>query len=221
MREIGAGSEFTAELFTEKLYHVMISDKTGRPFISDEYTAYAFMADKDVNDFIAKHRNVSPEKESLINDLSMFYDIGADYLVLKERDKDIVRIKIEEKNVRRRARNRELVRNLLLFLETSHSKYAREMGRLEMIVPLLIDRRQPCMPPNIHYAYATWQESQYYLAFSTLQEFERWNKNCSPVMADLNELDNIRQGKNVIVDPHSLGLVLTDEILKEMHKEET
>lgn len=148
------------------------------------------------------------------------YAIGIDTIhVIKGRKKyDAV---IEEKDCAGQFYNHKAEGALHLFIQTGKAKYLRELAACRLLVPVQINPRRRKHAPVLHYSYAASKSGrEFYIVFTTIQEFEAWNEKqeqkSSPLETDLHKMSVIRKGMDLIINPLSFKLVLSDGFLKKL-----
>ena len=70
------------------------------------------------------------------------------------------------------------------------------------------------------YAYIPNDANKYYILFTTLQEFEKWNKDkkedWKPLEINIRDFGRIRKGSPIVINPANDKQIFTDKDIKKM-----
>lgn len=214
-------TEKQIQLLTTRSYYVVYSNITKKPYIDEEFSCY-MIEDKEKKKEIAKDTYI--KNQPTINSkilISSYYQYGIKGIKVLLKGKDVYEyIKIEKKDVLPKFYyNCFLNRNINMLKQTCKKKYLKEMYKAKYIAPVIIKRRKSGEYPKVQYIYATVKKNmEYYVLFSTVDEFEYWNKkqnlHCSPLQVHITDFDKIRKEHPVLINPSSDKLILTDEQIK-------
>lgn len=197
-------------------------------FLDKNNNAYFFAAQKDIDSFIA---NLSsdvkiihtkyPEKLMLKDLLSNLYSIGAktaNFKVINSTNKIIalpVEIPIEGQKIHY---NQSSKHNALLLKETHKKRYIKELQNCAFICAALLPQRKEEEYPIVKYAYALIDKQKYYLLFTSLPEFEKWNKNQDkdylPIKTTFEDFSIITNSAGFFIDSYTSMLILNNKYLQ-------
>lgn len=210
-------------LLTLSPYYIVYSDITKKPYIDRNNSCYLFEVKFDAQNFANELGHASVSESAYIKKTTScteFYSYGIEQIRIKTRkNKEFVNIKIKEEDITKQFYNVLANRAICRLKQTNETKYLRELKGLPFFVPVLIDIRMPKQYPVIHYSYASFSGmDKYYLLFSTIQEFDKWNKDqenkWSPLGISLDTMGRIRGNDPVIINPIQDKLILTDRLIK-------
>ena len=209
-------------LLTLKGYYVMESTITRKPYIDRDFHCFMIEDDETADRMVKTIRDIrKPEKNYYRQSTfcTEFYSLGIKGIHVKTAKKDgfqDVSVKHIDASFPR-FYNPEVNGNILLLLETCEKKYLEALKGLPFITPVMIDPRMPKHYPGLHYCYATFEsEEQYFLLFSTLQEFEEWSESqrpkiWQPLSVTIRSFGRIRGTNSVLINPLSFSLVLNNK----------
>lgn len=218
-------------VLTLSKFYQIFSDSTKRLYIDKNFRCYLFEAEREAKQFCEKIEGTyyNTDSSSYIKQspfVSLCYSLGIDTIRVKsvKREK-YVDIKITKEDARHQFYNGETEKNILRLKQTKKSKYLKELADSFFISPVMIDKREEGQYPIIHYSYAMIPGGNvYYLLFTTLQEFDKWNdtqnKIYSPNKTTLQDLNRIRNNHPVLINPSSDQLILTDKQIKSITRSE-
>ena len=207
-------------------YYILRSKKTGRIYIDEENTAHLYEVQKDANEYIEKTDDSlyfdKPESVRALFLCTEIYDQGGDRIYVKKANKSGIYIEVtgdyKNKEVKKQFYNHELNGSINKLRQTLKKKYLREMKDMNLIIPIKIDPRMPKQQQRIHYAYTKLSEKEeMYFAFSTLKEFNDWNKSqneqFSPYEMRIGLFIIKHEDKGIIINPETDNLVLTQQLI--------
>lgn len=208
------------DLLTLNEYYLIMSAKTGKPYMDRDYSCYMFELHSDAETFCTEIPDtISAESKNYkqIEFCTGFYSYGIRNIKVFPRGKTCINIPLGINDVKKQFYNSEANGLVYRLKQTSEKKYLRELKNVPLFAPVLINPRLPKQYPDIHYCYATFSgsDSVYYILFTTLQEFEQWNKeqkeNWRPLEVSLSKFQQIRNGKSILINPVKDKLILTDK----------
>lgn len=213
-------------ILTLREFFVIESTVTHKPYLDKDYGCYLFELKSEATDFIngvADTTFGNARTLTQVNFCTEFYQLGIQKINVKLRDKKNLVIPLERKDVRRAYFNNDTNGLLLRLMETKQKKYLRELNGKPFLVPVIIDERQPRQYPNIHYPYIKMEnEKNYFVLFSTLAEFTKWNEEqgnkYQSMELEIEKFSRVRKNSPVMINPLSDKLILTDTQLKMMEK---
>lgn len=210
---------------TQKEMHLITSTLTQRPYIDERNNCYMFELMREAGDFIKNHPGTAYDsakfyRQIICNDL---YAIGVEHIVIKHANAASVTIDVDKNGVKKQFYNVPASRLICQLKQTKKKKYLMELRDKTFIMPVLTDVRIKKHYPHLHYSYATFNGDDYnYLLFTTLQEFDKWNKTqdgkWKAIKTTLSKFDVIRKGKPIYINPLYEQVILTDKQLKLIKK---
>ena len=218
------------DLLTIREYYIIYAKATGKPYIDINNACYLFEIASEAKTFCEALQNTYVTNSQQLNEGifgSDFYGYGIDLIHVKEKKRDeFTDVKLDKGCAKiRKHYNRLCVRDIYRLKQTGMKKYLRRFKKHTFLTPVKIDERLLKQYPKIHYSYATTNgEDKYYLLFSTIQEFSKWNddngKIWMPLEVTLNTFGNIRKSSPVLINPGSDKLILTEKHIKIALEEE-
>ena len=213
-------------------YFIIESEITGRPYIDKSFGCYLFELKSEAEDFTKGIQNTRfTDAKTLTQAVfcNEYYSYGIRKINVKLRERKNMEIPLEKADARRSYFNHFTNGLINRLMETKQKKYLRELNGNTILVPIVIDERKPQSYPSMHYTYVKQKdEKKYYVLFSSMQEFVKWNETqgfkFKPMEIEIEKFKRVRAGSPVITNPISDKLILTDEQLKTMEdfrKEET
>lgn len=229
LRQVNILEKTLVNLLTLKQYHQIISDKTERFYIDKDYRCYLFESEYDAKQFCEQIADIHFDDASFIKQdpfLSTCYGLGVETIRLKtSSEEQYTDIQIGRNDVRNQFYNPLAMKNILRLKQTKQRKYLANLSDVLFISPVIIDERKVGEYPVIHYSYAMLDSPfTYYVLFTTVQEFESWNKKQNwqyqPNQTSLQELNKVRDKNPVIINPTSDKLVLTHNQIQSITRAE-
>ena len=153
---------------------VVLFEKTHTPYITEEGESFVYISKEDSTGFLKTHPGsvLSEFQKYAAEELcSMCYSAGASKIRLvlkggkKERCEDLSRFPIKKYY------NPTLNRIYNLLRETRKKEYLYELDKEKFIVPIKI---QNGIDLHIEYSVAKINDKSYFLAFTSLEEFNLW-----------------------------------------------
>lgn len=212
-REEIAGTTFYVpiSLRTGKVY---MDENNGCYFIESKFEAENFQKSTDV-------RLEPPKVYAPRQFTSELYSEGVELIhVWRIKGKFDVRIKKEDCSGQ--FFNHETAGNINLLVQTSEKRFFQRIKRNSFIVPVLINPRRKKNPVTMKYSFAKNNDRKFFLIFVNMQEFEKWNNSQAfdykPLFLSFEKIDELRKNRDLLVDPLSSRLVLTDGMIREFIK---
>lgn len=215
-------------LLTTKKYHVIHSKRTNKIYVDKNYRCYLFETERDAKGFCEEIEDTFYEESEYIKQApftSMCYANGIKIMRVKNAKSDTyMDITIEKEDVKHQYYNSDTNAAILRLKQTNLKKYSKALKHSEFICPIIIDQRATAQHPVIHYAFAKLGNNNiYYLLFTTIQEFKKWNDNQGgkylPIQTTFNEFRTIRGTDSVLINPESDRLVLSNKNIEDILKE--
>lgn len=208
-------------------YHILRSNKTKKPYIDENKQCYVIEGISDIKEMVKNIPDTYYDKKSTLNQsiyCNEFYSEGIEKIVFRPLKKEEMVIDITKGDIKKRFyANKDANFNLLLLTETSKKKYLRNLKSCSFITPVVLDPRQTKQYPKIHYCSAKIEEKTYFILFSTLQEFDKWNEGqgntWKPLEVHFKDIEKERKGNDVLVNPLSEKLIIANKHIHEVLKE--
>lgn len=214
------------KIITESKYYIIISKDTNRPYIDDNYSSYMFSNAKDANAFIKALKvgaYINKDSKQYTKEvISLFYALGVEKICIKPSGSDnFVDIPVLREDAKKFYYNGYLNSRIYRLKQTKKKKYLRDMYKAKFIVPILLDKRKSQNYPHMHYVYAKLKKNiEFYVFFSTIAEFEKWNTSqkdeWKPLEMRMGDFKKIRKDSPIIINPLSDQLILTGEQVDDM-----
>lgn len=205
-------------------YTRLISDRTGTLYIDEDFSTHFFSRYSDTKKYIKTCKNVTPgkhpehiEPEHLKQELSNIYMTGIRKITVHKKDGSTEEIVLNEDDMENRFYNNKLCGLVNRLVHTSELRYLRNMYDCYFIIPIIIDRRKPEHYPKVHYSEAVGGNGEkFFTLFTTLEEYRKWagmqtkGMGWRPLQVKRDNIDDIRRGGNVIIDPLSSKIILNN-----------
>lgn len=224
--------ETTKLLLDQAPFYIMYSNKTGRPYFNRDFEVYFFDSEIQGKDVCEKIEDdvcikgpfyFKGKNTPLISSLTDLYLNGITKInfVFSNQNGNPPSDTIEKKDVKDIYYNEYAQRRILCLKQWNESQYLYDLQNTTFLIPIEIKSRGKNKFPEIKYGAAHFDDTDRhvcYILFSTLELFKEWNKmqndKFSPVEIDLAELESIRKGDPVCINPLTDKLYLTNEHLK-------
>nr|WP_297765562.1 SseB family protein [uncultured Butyrivibrio sp.] len=210
-------------LLTLNEYYLLLSKITGKPYIDERRNCYLFANKSDAESFCEeiKDTEISEASHYRMQFITDMHRLGVTNIRVMPRSNSIEDIPIEESDLKKGYVNIEANFNAIMIKQTRKKKYMKALKRAVFLTPILIDPRLPGRYPEMHYSYATTNgEDMYYCLFTTLSEFDEWNKeqpqDWKAVEMPLYKICRIKKKSPVIINPLSDKLILTNAQVSEI-----
>ena len=210
-------------LLSTKKYCLVLSKKTGRAYIDKDMACYLFEFIADGESFCKKIENTELDKLKILKQKTFcidFYCLGIKKIKIKPANGKMIEADLSEKDVPQQWKNEYVNGQLLRLKQTGQAQYLRNLSDQSFIVPTIIDNRNERCYPAIHYGIAkTKNDESFSVLFSTLQEFNEWNKKkqtnrWSPLFLPLKKIASLKKGVAVIINPISDKIILNEQQIK-------
>lgn len=219
------------KLLTENKYYLIYSKRTNRPYLNVNNAGFMFESRLEADAFIKEMKDDLMRKnepqQNTKDVISLFYSCGMEKVFLKtSSSKDLVEVPVCKEDTKGVYYNCILTRSIIQLKQTKKKKYLRDMYKLKFIIPIMIKKRKKKEYHQLHYIYATVKKDmKYYVFFSTLQEFEKWNEKQNEVWKPLEVLmpavKSIRGDNPVLINPLTDKLILTGQQINDMEEKYT
>ncbi len=223
-----------SNILTLKKYHQILSDATGHLYIDKNGRCYAFESDLEAQQFCDRIPGTYMSEDQHFKQaffLSHCRGLGIKTIVLKPSAyDDTVKIPVLPQDTGRQYYNSEAMFNICRLKQTKKAKYLRALTDIPLIAPILIDERKEGEYPAIHYAFAvaadtsTGEQQIFFVLFTTIREYDTWAKAqehaFAPSKTSLQEMNVVRDGNSILINPLSDKLVITHEQLSEITRKE-
>lgn len=199
-----------------KLY-LLRSKLTDSPYLDEKGGCFLFETRHDAEEMQKKHENtVIDNGKNYINSEfnTGFYSQGASLIHVIRRDKkESFDAEIDPEDCKKQFYNHEVTFALTRLVQTKEKRYLRALCNKEFFIPTMIETRVKKQYPKVHFCYATDSENkELYILFSTIQEFEEWNKKQNskyqPLSTNFTMLSRIKKNMSVAIDPLSIQMIL-------------
>ena len=210
-------------LLTLNQFHLIKSDITKKPYIDKNGACYMFALKSEATAFCNEIPNISfgaAESYKQAVFCTEFYALGIDRIKIKLRDnKDFIEVPVEEGDAKRQYYNHVGNQLIARLKQTNAKKYLRAMKKTPFLSPVMINPRSPKQYPQMHYCYAIMKDEQkHFLLFTTLQEFEEWNKTqgnkWNAIEVNAYTFGRIRDKNPVLINPLTDKIALSDKYMK-------
>ena len=199
--------------------YMVASYITKKPYIGSNNEVYLFADKVEGLEYIEKKKLKKAYLENkktyrLGNLCNEMYFIGAKKIVYKLKEEKEVSFRIDTADLKKDYYNNESNGLILRLQETNAKKYLVSLFSSTFLVPIKIDPRHKTEYPKQHYCTALIKDEPYYILFTTLKEFEEWQKSqdnvYKPLEITIAKMARIRQHKGLFINPLSDKLLLYD-----------
>ena len=203
-------------------FYKVISTKTNNVYIAADNSCYLFDNTMDATEFIKKVPNTTLSEIELLKPsifVTDMYNLGIEKINIKKGTEDqFTTIEITKDDCKKKFFNNITNRNILHLLQTGDKQYLKNLKSCKFICPVFIKMRFPKQYSSLHYACAKKDEKKYYILFTTMEEFERWNElqenKYKPLEVDFVKESSIRRKESIIINPLSNKLIINDNSIK-------
>jgi len=208
-------------------FFLIVSDKTNDAYLDKSFNCYLFQTKSAADAFVGSSKqkiSVREAKHYLLRDFWSMYGRGAKgvcvFLRGENKPQNITLSKEDAQDAVAQYYNNETNGYLNRLQQTSEKKYLSALASGIFFTPVNIRARKEKEYPYLHYSYATFKDDvQYFLLFSTLQEYESWRSyqetNWEPMEVTIKKFGRIRGKNPVLINPLSNKLILTHKLLKQ------
>lgn len=203
---------------------LVVFEKTSSPYITPDGDAFVYLREEDFREFSKKHPG------SVLSDFKK-YDVeelckrcyGAGALRIRvimsggknERCEDLLRNPIKGYV------NHSLNYNINLLRETKKKEYLYELYKEKFIVPIKI-QNDPVL--TIEYSIAQVNEISYFLAFTSLEEFDLWKSKVGGYEAlevKYDEMIELSDGDDIILNVYGARYILDKDKIQKIKEHYT
>ena len=200
---------------------MVLFNKTKQPYITEAGECVIYLREEDAAGFLSEHEGAVLDEARFYKPeelCSMCYGAGAIKIKVimpgceKERYEDLKRMPI------RKYYNHSLNRNMNLLHETKKKEYLYALKKEHYIVPVKIVNSPEI---KIEYSVAKANDRKFFLAFSSLEEFELWNKNVGGYEAleiTYSELIELSGSDDIVLNISGARYILSQEKIRKMGK---
>ncbi len=217
------------DLFTINKYVMIKSTITKMPYIDKNGACFMMNSMSEAKQFTDIRKNTECDELKNYNNIQSlvdtFYQQGIKKINVKLNEKDdffVYEIKKEDLKTNRYC-NHEANFLLIRYHETGEKKYLKALKKCLFITPVALPHREEAQYQEIKYCVLKYSGKRYYLMFTTLQEFNKWNTSqildYSPLEINFLKADRIRKDNGIIVNPLSVRMLLEDETIQVLNKE--
>ncbi len=220
-------SEDDKNLLTLTPYYVIYSSNTNQPYIDSDGHCIFFEVHIEAEGYIEAVNKKIPDtlkiqdsKQFKIKELCAdLYNLGAIGISVHKRAQKPINVFLSESDAKRAKKgtlfNNDTSRYVLRAQETHQKQFLRILKNRPFYAPIIISDRKEKQYPHVSYCYATFKTNeQFYILFTTLDEFNQWNatqqNEWSPLEVYVSKFDRIRKGNPVLINPMSNKFFLTN-----------
>lgn len=212
-----------------KLY-LLRSRLTDSPYLDEKGGCFLFESKHDAEKMKEEHEDTTVDdgKNYINSEFNTgFYSQGASLIHVIRRDKkESFDAEIDPADCKKQFYNHEVTFALNRLVQTKEKRYLRMLHDKEFFIPTMIEARVKKQYPKVRFCYATASENkELYILFSTIQEFEEWNKGqkdkYKPLSINFTMLSHIKKNMSVVIDPLSISLILSGSYIAASFIEKT
>ena len=178
--------------------YLIISAKTGRPYVSPARTSIAYDMEEEAEEFCEDHGLALSAVDDELDTATQCYAAGADELIYRgEEDRHVM---LSPEYVKRGFYNRRLTYDLNAFRHDRTPENFYDLAMCKYIVASKISKEKPL----ISFAVVRAESRFTYLAFSSLDTYTDWAAKApgwSPVLVDFDSLIRICGEHGFLLDP--------------------
>ena len=202
--------------------------QNGCIYLDKNYNGYLFETKSSATTFIDNMKSkyeleCMESKNYTLRDYWDMCNAGARGMKLYFRDKSEMYIPLAVEDVSKEMLqyyNCETSGDVTRLQLTKQHPYLKNLANGKFITPVKILRREKKGYPHVRYSYATFgTKERYFVLFTTLQEFEKWNDfqngEWKPMEMSLLKFKKIRNNNPVFINPFSNKLILTNDLIKD------
>lgn len=217
------------DLLTITEYYMILSGNTKKPYLDRNFNVAMFESPTEADEY-AKSASASLDGKDMLSvkEKTLYkvrelcpelYSMGANGINLFKRGQSALNIPVTKEDAKRSKKgvlfNPEVSRFVIRAQETNQKRYLRSLYNQHFYAPVFIEKRQKGQYPHVSYCYASFKtEDRYYILFTSLEEFTKWNmlqnNEYSPLEVKINTFDCIRNKNAVLINPISNKLFLTN-----------
>ncbi len=217
------------DLLTTSNFYLILSQNTNRAYLDKNYRCSMFETEFEAKKYVDTLNETLKTDVLLIQAAQPFkikelcptlYAQGVVGINLFKKGKDPIVIPITKEDAINGKRgtlfNPETSRFIHRAQQTLQKKYLRALKQGTFYAPVCIDERAKGQYPHVSYCYATFRTpEQFYVLFTTLDEFNLWNSTRNnewqPLEIKISKFDRIRGNSSVLINPLSNKICLDDK----------
>lgn len=222
------------KLLTTKKFYPVFSSATKNIYIDKDGCGFIFTAKKEAEEYInalgkdKAYVDMNPKTVSYRKDVKEYYCLGMKTLKIKCRENDDFIDLALRSSIAKGYVNAALEFNVTRLKETSLKKYLSAMKDNRFLVPVYLPERKKKEYPKVFYCHAVLSDKdndkrEALVLFSTMDEFDIWNTDMKkhkkkiffPLEISATRTEKVRNGSDIIINPLSDKLLITDKQLKE------
>ena len=219
---ISAGKDVTvidSKIIESNRLYVISSTYTGRVYMDEQRTVYAFLNPEQAEEFTEEHPGTDVlhptfyTEEQLIDSM---YSHGADRIIVTNR-KDVLEVKTYESQGVHVPTNHDLNGAITLLRDFKKEAMLKDLGKCEYLIPTKIKDGS-----QISYAVLKHPVEELgflYLAFSDLTEFNAWAAEVGgyePLKVPFARLKEIAKKSGLMINPCGNRVILTEAMLSKI-----
>ena len=222
------------KLLSAKKFYPVFSSATKNIYIDKDGCGFIFTVKKEAEEYINAlgkdkgYVEMNPQTVSYRKDIKDYYCLGMKTLKIKCRENgDFIDMPLHS-NVAKGYVNAALEFNVTRLKETALKKYLSAMKGNRFLVPVYLPERKKKEYPKVFYCHAVFNDEkkdrrEALILFSTMDEFDVWNTDMKkhkrkvfyPLEISSTRTEKVRNGSDIIINPLSDKLLITDKQLKE------
>ena len=197
--------------------YLAIYEKTGQPYITENGDVFVYLKEEDAKRFLEENKGSAlkgPDYYKVEDLSSICYGAGAEQIIVKVPGRNQERREDLKKMPKKKYYNFPLNRSINLLHETKKKKYLLEMKNEKFIIQVKINSDSDIV---IEYSIAKMKDKNYFMAFSNLDEFEKWSekvKDFNPIEISFTELAELCNEDDCIINVFGARYVLSQEKIK-------
>jgi len=201
--------------------YMVISSKTGKPYLDADNTSFVFTDKKEAENYINRTPCTileGPRYYKISNMLTQCYAAGAERIRLQI-GKQTEDLPLAQNVVDRNYYNNTMNRVLSQLKQTKRKTFLKKFADERFILPVKIKASDD----NVEIFYGVAQngadDSFLYLAFSDLDEYTAWSARIpdwSPLEVGYNTLWRICRHHGVMINPYGNRFILTRKMMEEI-----
>lgn len=208
-------------LFNDKEFYLLLSKKTKKAYITEDYISYCFESTNAAEAWLNSFSDSELKDPEIIEQkllLSDFFCRGAEKIIVVFRNGEQREVKLEAEDFPPGNYNIDSCRAFTLAFQTNKKKYLRSLLSLLVYIPVSTPQRKKGFYPQIEYMGGVTSLASYFLVFTNLEEYSKWAKkveaNTGALCIPLYAINRIRKKAPVLINPMSEKFVLTDELMR-------
>ena len=209
-------------LLTLKKFYKVQSDKTGQMFMDKDFNCYLFEKKSDAQAYMSEITDISIvnadiPRPTIFCDELYIYGFKNIRVFTDSKFVDIP-ISSTKRPCQLTMYNPESDGNILRLKQTCKKKYLSSLYNSTFYSPVLITDRMVGKHPVLHYLYAEYSNSKYYVLFSSIKAFNDWNskreEDWKPLETNIARFERIRMKNPIIINPDTDKILISNEFIK-------